>query len=58
MRELNVNEIKQVDGGCAKNCWGDASIAGFIGAVSSGARFGFAGAVAGGVAYAMKIAWS
>jgi len=58
MRELNQNEIKQVDGGCAEHCWGEASMEGFIGAVSSGARFGSLGAAMGAIGYAMKIAWT
>ncbi|OKY25960.1 hypothetical protein BI291_02975 [Thalassotalea sp. PP2-459] len=57
MRELNVNEIEQVDGGCAKYCWGEATMEGFVGAVSSGARFGLGGAALGAAAYALKIMW-
>jgi len=58
MRELNVNEIQEVNGGCAEYCWGEASTEEFIAAVSSGARFGAAGAVAAALAYGFKIAWT
>jgi hypothetical protein len=53
MRELNVNEMKIIGGGCAEHCWGDLTVkdivGGAIGGAIGGSRGGLAGAAWGAI---------
>ncbi|WP_105200307.1 hypothetical protein [Pseudoalteromonas sp. T1lg10] len=57
MRELNVNEIEEVNGGCAEHCWGDFSSEDFSSAISAGSLLGARGALVAGAVYLAAVAW-
>ncbi|WP_440055280.1 Blp family class II bacteriocin [Pseudoalteromonas sp. T1lg65] len=59
MREINVNEIEAVNGGCAEHCWGNQSledtVGGAIGGAIAGARGGLGGAILGAIGGAVAV---
>ena len=50
MKQLMLNDIERVSGGCAEHCWGDFSLAGLGASLLAGA-IGL-GALSGGLGYA------
>jgi len=57
MRELKVNEIKEVNGGCEEHCWGDYSNEGLSSAISAGSVLNPAAGIAFGAAYLVGVMW-
>lgn len=57
MRELKVNEIEEVNGGCQKYCWGDYSNERFSQAISAGSVFNSATGLMFGAAYLFGVMW-
>ena len=57
VRELNVNEVKEVNGGCFDYCWGDYSSAGLSGAMSLGSTLNPASGLAAGAIYLIGVMW-
>jgi hypothetical protein len=57
MRELNVNEVEQVNGGCEEHCWNDFSTEDLSSAVSAGGLISpAAGVITGGI-YLLSVMW-
>ena len=60
MKQLMLNDIERVSGGCAEHCWGDFSLAGLGASLLAGAISGLRGgpaaiglgALSGGLGYA------
>lgn len=49
MQELKLHEMSQINGGCAKHCWGDVSFSQIVGNAIGGAIAGSRGGVGGAV---------
>lgn len=66
MKELSINEIQNVNGGCYDLCWGDFEAGGLLAAGVGGAiagigggPMGMLGGSAGGmVAYMLEVMWT
>ncbi|GGW83297.1 Blp family class II bacteriocin [Alteromonas halophila] len=66
MRDLQLNELINVNGGCAEHCWGDFEAGDLaavtIGGIVAGSAGGPAGAAAGGagaaLAYLLGVVWT
>lgn len=57
MRELNVNEIEQVNGGCEEHCWGDFSTEDLSSAVNAGGLYSPVGGLITGGIYLLSVMW-